>query len=204
MHAMLFSSFVRRCRHCVSPRTGARLIPASGWHRQRPWCMRLAILLLLGPVGFAEPAALKTLAILDFELIDDQQALAPASVEYERLDAISEQLREEFAKNRFYSVVDNAPATALIKRYQSTQSLRSCNGCELDIARALGADRVLIGWVQKVSNLILNINIQIEDAASGAVLLNKSVDLRGNTDETWRRGISYMVRDMVEKHQGNR
>lgn len=55
-----------------------------------------------------------------------------------------------------------------------------------------------------MSNLILNINIQIEDAASGAVLLNKSVDLRGNTDESWRRGISYMVRDMVEKQQGNR
>ena len=62
----------------------------------------------------------------------------------------------------------------------------------------------LIGWVQKVSNLILNINIQIEDAATGAVLLNKSVDLRGNTDETWRRGVSYLVRSMVEKDQGNR
>jgi hypothetical protein len=113
-------------------------------------------------------------------------------------------LREEFAKNRFYTVVDDTPAAALIKRYQSTQTLRACNGCELDIARALAADRVLVAWVQKVSNLILNVNIQIEDAASGAVPLNKSVDLRGNTDETWRRSISYMVRDMVEKQQGNR
>jgi hypothetical protein len=58
------------------------------------------------------------------------------------------------------------------------------------------------GWVQKVTDLILNINIQIEDTASGAVLLNDSVDLRGNTDESWRRGISYIVRDMGEKHQG--
>ena len=63
---------------------------------------------------------------------------------------------------------------------------------------------MLIGWVQKVSNLILNFNIQIEDAATGAVVLNKSVDLRGNTDETWKRAVSYLVRSMVEKKQGNR
>ena len=29
-------------------------------------------------------------------------------------------------------------------------------------------------------------------------------DLRGNTDETWRRGVSSLVRSMVEKGQGNR
>ena len=56
------------------------------------------------------------------------------------------------------------------------------------------------GRVQKV---ILNINIQVENAASGAVLLNKSVDLRGNTDESWRRGISYMLRDMNEEMQNH-
>src|SRR5207253_3702783 len=97
--------------------------------------------------------------------------------------------------------VDLGPATALMKKYRSETQLHACNGCELDIARLLHADRVLIGWVQKVSNLILNINIQIEDAASGDVLLNKSVDLRGNTDETWRRGVSFLVRSMVEKDQ---
>jgi Protein of unknown function (DUF2380) len=196
-------SFARPCRKCVSPRANTWSISAPGRHRKVRGWMGLA-LLLTGAMAFAEPAGLRTIAILDFELIDDQQALAPATVEYERLKTISNQLREEFAKNHFYAVVDNTPAAALIKRFQSTQTLRSCNGCELEIARALSADRVLVAWVQKVSNLILNINIQIEDAASGAVLLNKSVDLRGNTDETWRRGISYMVRDMVEKQQGNR
>ena len=81
--------------------------------------------------------------------------------------------------------------------------IHECNGCELDIARTLQADRVLIGWVQKVSNLIVNINIQIEDVATGAILLNKSVDLRSNTDESWRRGVSYIVKSMIEKNQGN-
>ena len=152
----------------------------------------------------AEDAELKSIAILDFELIDDQRDLAPATVEYERLVTIRKQLQQEFASNRLYRVVDLAPFAELIRKHRSEQRLHECNGCELEIARAASADRVLVAWVQKVSNLILNFNIQIEDTATGAVLLNKSVDMRGNTDETWRRSVSYLVRSMVEKEQGNR
>ena len=155
-------------------------------------------------ISHAHGAGLKTIAILDFDLVDDQHELSPATIEYQRLRAIRDQLQEEFAKSQLYRVVDLEPASALIRKYQSETQLHRCNGCELEIARSLHADRVLIGWVQKVSNLILNINIQIEDAATGTVLLNKSVDLRGNTDETWRRGLSFLVRSMVEKNQGNR
>jgi hypothetical protein len=146
---------------------------------------------------------LKTIAILDFDLLDDQHELSPATVEHERLRNIRDQLQKEFAKSRLYRVVDVEPASALIRKHRSEAQLYACNGCELDIARSLHVDRVLVGWVQKVSNLILNINIRIEDAATGDVLLVKSVDLRGNTDETWRRGVSSLVRSMVEKHQGN-
>ena len=152
----------------------------------------------------ASGAELKSIAILDFELVDDQHELAPATQEYERLPAIREQLQKAFTDHRLYRVVDTSPAQALITQSRSRSALRDCNGCELDIAQALRADRVLVGWVQKVSNLILNINIQIEDAATGAVLLNKSVDLRGNTEESWRRGVAALVTSMVEKNQGNR
>jgi len=148
-------------------------------------------------------AELKTIAILEFDLVDDQRELSPATVEHQRLTAIHDQLQEEFAKNRLYRVIDVRPAAELIKMYESRSQLHGCNGCELDIARSLQADRVLVGWVQKVSNLIVNINIQIEDATTGAILLNKSVDLRGNTDESWRRGVSYIVNSMIEKNQGN-
>jgi hypothetical protein len=121
----------------------------------------------------AHGAELKTIAILDFDLVDDQHELSPATIEYQRLRAIRDQFQEEFAKSHLYRVVDLGPASELIKQYQSETQLHTCNGCELEIARSLHADRVLIGWVQKVSNLILNINIQIEDAATGAVLLNQ-------------------------------
>jgi Protein of unknown function (DUF2380) len=51
--------------------------------------------------------------------------------------------------------------------------------------------------VQKVSNLILNINLYMEDAASGQMEFAKNVDIRGNTDESWRHGLDYLVRRVL-------
>lgn len=43
----------------------------------------------------AHGAGLKSIAILDFDLVDDQRELAPATVEYQRLRAIRDQLQQE-------------------------------------------------------------------------------------------------------------
>ena len=51
----------------------------------------------------------------------------------------------------------------------------------------------MTGWVQKVSNLILNMNIVVRDAKTGQVILSKSVDMRGNTDESWSRALDWLV-----------
>src|SRR5437867_11528806 len=64
-------------------------------------------------------AELKTIAILEFDLIDDQRELSPATVEYQRLITIHDQLQEESAKTRLYRVTDVGPAAAPIKMYQS-------------------------------------------------------------------------------------
>ena len=51
--------------------------------------------------------------------------------------------------------------------------------------------------MQKVSNLILNMNVYIADVKSGRMLLTKSVDLRGNTDDSWSRSLAYLVKNSV-------
>jgi hypothetical protein len=156
-------------------------------------------------VPSAVPAtAARTIAMLPFELIDETLDAGTDAAQQARLGMITELLRTQFAKQHLYAVLANAPAAALITDLQSRFDLHDCNGCDVDIGRALHADRVMTAWVQKVSNLILNINIQIRDVRSGLIMLNKSVDIRGNTDESWRRGILYMVRSMVEKNQANR
>jgi len=164
---------------------------------------RLLLALALAP-AVAACADAPSIAVLDFELIDEQHELAPAGPEYERLGAITRQLRAELQSRRWYRVVDTSAVQPMIDELRARQNLRECNGCELDIAKALKADRVLLGWVQKVSNLILNINIRIENVSSGAVVLQKSVDIRSNTDESWRRGVDAIVRDMQDRGQGGR
>jgi Protein of unknown function (DUF2380). len=54
-----------------------------------------------------------------------------------------------------------------------------------------------LGNGPKVSNLILNINIYMEDAPSGKMEFVKSVDIRGNTDDSWQHGINYILKNYL-------
>ena len=141
--------------------------------------------------GGGEP---RSVAVFDFELVDtslqgELEGASPADLD--RLRRIGEQLRDELAASGGYRVVDTAPAADAIAR---AGRLRACNGCELAIAAGLGADLALIGWVQKVSNLILNLNVSLREVESGRLVEGASVDIRGNTDESWARGVRYLVR----------
>src|SRR5260221_829773 len=146
----------------------------------------------------------KSAAVMDFELINemrDYETEDCRAAQQRRLALISDALRSEFDKRGLYRTVDNNAAARLIADQKAMQDLRNCNGCELDIGRALGADVIILGWVQKVSSLILNLNIEVKDVASGKTLYTKSVDLRSNSDKSWLRGIHYMVDSIAEKKQ---
>lgn len=179
---------------------------------QGAWPRAARIAWILGAVGLLAvwgPSAgahqpLKTLLMLEFELVDDQKDVVPFPEQEARLAMASQRLREALIRNELYDVIDSAPVARLISTEAARQSLLRCNGCELDIARKAGADRILLAWVQKTSNLILNMNIEVRDAKTGQVVLARSVDLRGNTDQSWQRGIDFMVRGIVENKQGNR
>ena len=150
----------------------------------------------------ADAPALKIAAVMEFELIDDMRDYERPEVkdaQNRRIDLISDALRQEFRRRGMYRLADNSAAAKLISDLKAQQELRDCNGCEIDIGRALGADVIIIGWVQKVSNLILNINIEAKEVNSGRMLYVKSVDLRSNSDNSWLRGIRYMVDSIEEK-----
>ncbi len=171
------------------------------------WRVTVAILLsvsgrVLGaPTDHTDP---KTAAIMEFELINEMRDYETAdsnAAQQRRLALITDAFRKEVDQRGLYRALDNGAASELIAEQKERQNLRNCNGCELDIGRALKADVVILAWVQKVSNLILNLNIEVKDVASGATLYIKSVDLRGNTDKSWLRGIHYMVDSIAEKKQ---
>jgi len=116
-----------------------------------------------------------------------------------RIVLITGELAKELEGRGMYRVLDRAPAAQMIERLKASHELRACNGCELDIGKALGAERIALCWVQKVSNLILNINVEVRNVASGETVYAKSVDIRGNTDEAWLRGVRRLVDNIQER-----
>ncbi len=136
-------------------------------------------------------------AVFDFELIDtslEGEMFGTQEAETERLGAISDQLRRQLAESGRFEVVDIAPRRDAVA---AAGHLHGCNGCAAGIAKSLGAEFALTGTVQKVSNLILNINIFLIDAVKPQDIRAASVDIRGNTDESWSRGVSYLVRNRL-------
>jgi hypothetical protein len=109
-----------------------------------------------------------------------------------RLAAAERQL-EAGLTGHGYRLVD----TASVADRAASVDLRSCTVCELDLAQELGADFALLAWVQKVSNLILNINLQVHDVATGRLVGAGSVDIRGNTDESWTRGMRRLIERQI-------
>lgn len=101
-------------------------------------------------------------------------------------------------------MIDPAPSQELSRKLRSSQGfLYRCDDCAEQVGRLLGVDLVMATWVQKVSELILNLNVQMYDVKAQKVAFSKSVDMRGNDDVSWTRAVSYLVRDMAEKRERN-
>lgn len=160
------------------------------------------VTLLLFAVGVPTAAgadALKRVAVLDIELLKPDYYPSPhkATVdEQRRLDMVAGLLRSRLEQEG-YEVVAADATRAAIRDADPGQYLHQCNGCERDIGSSLGADWVLVGWVQLVSNLIINLNVVVFDVASGNSVGKAFVDLRGNTDRSWRHATEYLLDNIL-------
>src|SRR5215813_6414119 len=124
------------------------------------------------------PTVAQSVAVFDFELIDTSLEGAVRGVrpdEQERLARLS-QLRQLLRDSGRFSLVDITP----IAREAQASNLQACGDCDTRLARRVGAEMAITGTVQKVSNLILNMNIYVRDASSGATIAAMSADMRGN------------------------
>ena len=88
------------------------------------------------------------------------------------------------------------------------QNIGDCHGCEVEYGRKLHADLIARIKVQKVSNLILNMNVYMADVASQKMTFVHSVDIRGNTDESRKtyfpEDMRYRVRGAISEDLGQR
>jgi hypothetical protein len=138
----------------------------------------------------------QTAAFFGVTLLDTSQdgpRSDAATPESARIALIEDYIRAAL-EEKGVVLVDLEPVSEELAR---TVNPSDCNDCDLRMARRLGARYSVISEVQKVSNLILSMNLYVRDAESGAYLRGLAVDIRSNTDESWLRGIRYILNNAV-------
>lgn len=115
--------------------------------------------------------------------------------ELARLEMIETMIVERFEAEG-YVMMDIEPVRTEIERIVNPAK---CYGCDTRAAAKLGADFSLVGEVQKISNLILAMNLQLRDAQTGEMVKGRVVDIRGNTDDSWARGMRYILKNTFFK-----
>lgn len=157
----------------------------------------LLALAIIGSPLFAQAAP--RAVVFDFELIDtsaEGDLRGKRADEQQRLALLGDHLRKQLSEKGAYEVVDASPVKAAVAK---ERALHDCNGCVERIAAPLGVEVAFIGYVQKVSNLILNVNVEIRDVKTGATVKRMSADIRANNDEAWLRGLQYLIDNRLMK-----
>lgn len=160
--------------------------------------MRLITLLFLGFASAAtagDKVAFFGLTLLDESLQSQMQGEDPAQIA--RIAMLEEIVRDRFLAEG-YELIDITPVQADLDRIVNPAK---CYGCDTRMATDLGADFSLVGEVQKVSNLILAMNLQLRDAATGDLVRGGVVDIRSNTDESWQRGMRYILKNRIFREE---
>jgi hypothetical protein len=156
------------------------------------------VALSLVAAGGGAPASADRLkaAVFDFELVDtslEGEMLGASEAEARRIAMLSERLRDALATRGDFDVLDIGP----VRDEAAKRNLQACGGCDRHLAAELGADVAVTGIVHKVSNLILNINLYMRDVESGGLMRGGSADIRSNTDESWTRGLDWLLEHRI-------
>ena len=164
----------------------------------------LAALLILGSVALSArlaaaatpPEPARSVALLNVRFLNDHEDLEPTTgAERARLALIATLFKAKLEASGRYTFV-SIPADAAAK-IAAGPEIGACGGCEFGYGKEVGAD--IAAWivVQKVSDLILNINVSMAAVPTGKLAFFHSVDIRGDTDESWTRGLTYLVKNYL-------
>ena len=141
-------------------------------------------------------SAAEKIAIFPFDLRDVSQEgeVVPQyqPEDLRRLKVVADELKTLMEKSGRYEVVDMAPYAADI---EAASPFSKCNGCEVEIAKKAGANLAVTGYVDKLSDALISLQLFARDTATGKVTKAMSAEIRGNTDELWLHGIRWLWRN---------
>lgn len=148
------------------------------------------------PSQAAETDAVK-IAVFAFELKDTSAGagiIAPDAIDAESLRKSTEEARRMLDASGRYRVVDTGRVVAEV---MSAGGAHRCNGCEVPLARELGADRSMIGVFTRVSRTEYALQVLVRDARTGTVLANGFTGLRMGANDSWPRAVKWLITNRI-------
>jgi hypothetical protein len=148
------------------------------------------------PSEAAEPGLIK-IAVFDFEL-DDRSAgrgiIDQDAVDTENLELSTEEARRMLSTSGRYSIVDASSAAAEVI---AAGGIQHCNGCDVPLAKELGADQSMVGVFTRVTRVEYTLQILVRDTQAGAVVSNASTGLRMGANYSWPRGVKWLMNNRI-------
>ncbi len=142
--------------------------------------------------------------VLDFELLGDATVASMKQHDAVLMNQFSNELRKQLNEQQIFSVLDDKQSLATINQASQNHFLHRCNGCELDLAKKLGAEQVIVPWVFRMSKLIQTMFVEIRDVKTGRILLHKGRNFRGNTQKGWEHVTASLLRAIKLDVQNNK
>ena len=142
----------------------------------------------------ASPAAAVTkAAVFPFDFHDPQQdgQLIPENdpEDLRRTQLVTDELKTLMSKDSNYEVVD---LSSKAKEVEAASPFNKCDGCEVPIAKEAGADIAVTGYIDKLSNASIMLQIIARDTKTGKPTKTMSATINGNTDDLWLHGVRYL------------
>jgi hypothetical protein len=164
--------------------------------RRRP-ALAATLLAAVSSAVFAVTAqAAPKAAIFPFDIRDVEQEgelipqLKPDDLR--RMKLVADELAVLMKKENTYEVVDLTP---LAKEVEAASPFSKCDGCEVDIAKKAGADLAVTGYVDKLSDALISLQLFARETGTGKLVKSMSAEIRGNTDDLWLHGIRWLWRN---------
>lgn len=158
-----------------------------------PRLIMVFLSLLVASFGVSAAMAAPKVAVFPFDIhdieMDGDYFAKPKDYDLARLKLIAEELKTLMLKDGTYEIVDLGALAADIEK---ASPFNKCDGCEVPIAKQAGADLAVTGFIDKVSDALISLQLFARDTATGELKKSMSAEIRGNTDELWLHGIRYL------------
>ena len=121
-------------------------------------------------------------------------AAKPNAAELARLKLVYDEFVKLMTASGRIEAVDFA---SIATEIEAQSPIYECKGCEIDLAKKVGAELAYIVVLEKASDTLLNFNVTEVDVAGAKVARRGTAVVNGNTDDAWLGVVRWVVRNRL-------